>query len=628
MLDPSARLRNAVIAGNLAIVKRILSRFPELWLNADPNHQGWSNLHYASYHGHYLICFHLITFINKTLGNLQNEYTTLDLLTFDNLNVLHLCMEHHHSQTLHYLLQEFPGKLWLNSMGGEHNQSPLHYSCKYNFKEGTNLLLEFGANYKLADGNGDTCLHLCFQYGSLDCLCAIASYIISQSKDKDSAKEALDALEKVKNTNGWIAKDFASSFELIQQYEVVKSRSLANYSFITPQQTKRQLWLDAEKANSSSRVSLEENKVLTSPIVSMSLQNQNSPLPARPQNRRQHSRSLPIEQKATSFSHDSIQDTSRQRSNTLLNNKPTPLSISSKSSHTSLHGNSLASIHGMVAPLTPLNPPKTPSIKSVTISPVGADPVNASIEKEMELDSPQSVSSGSSYFAQSSDHHHNSNTKARKSSVSKATTLPSISSPTVTSYAEVISPQIPNTQHSQSQPQPQPHEPKTSRTSSSSSIAAKVAFNSSRSSLHNVSDTSPIKTRPRSSSRQHSNLSNSRVNSFNSTSSTSSATSSIPPQGGYSISNSSGSSFETVHRTKDGDENSETNTGASKSSINDFVLRKSRSSGTLPSGAVPKNGAHHVFVNPAANTSLHSLNSNNDYDKKASISSITFSRVR
>ena len=146
MLDPSARLRNAVIAGNLAIVKRILSRFPELWLNADPNHQGWSNLHYASYHGHYLICFHLITFINKTLGNLQNEYTTLDLLTFDNLNVLHLCMEHHHSQTLHYLLQEFPGKLWLNSMGGEHNQSPLHYSCKYNFKEGTNLLLEFGAN--------------------------------------------------------------------------------------------------------------------------------------------------------------------------------------------------------------------------------------------------------------------------------------------------------------------------------------------------------------------------------------------------------------------------------------------------------------------------------------------------
>lgn len=83
-----------------------------------------------------------------------------------------------------------------------------------------------------------------------------------------------------------------------------------------------------------------------------------------------------------------------------------------------------------------------------------------------------------------------------------------------------------------------------------------------------------------------------------------------------------------MHRTKDGDENSETNTGASKSSINDFVLRKSRSSGTLPSGAVPKNGAHHVFVNPAANTSLHSLNSNNDYDKKASISSITFSRVR
>lgn len=618
MLDPSARLRNAVIAGNLAIVKRILSRFPELWLNVDPNHQGWSNLHYASYHGHYLICFHLITFINKTLGNLQNEYTTLDLLTFDNLSVLHLSMEHHHSQTLHYLLQEFPGKLWLNSVGGPHKQSPLHYCCKYNFKEGTNLLLEFGADYNLTDDNGDTCLHLCFQYGSIDCLREISNYIIAQSKDKDTAKATVQALEKVKNNNGWIAKDFASSFELIQQYEVVKNRSLASYDFITPPPPpykETQLWLDTEKANNSSRTSLEENKVLTSPIVLMSLQTLNLPLPTRPPYRRQHSQSLPSDQKPIS-SNEQIQNSSRQRSNTALYNKPTPLNLSAKSSFTSLQGNSMGLSHGAVAPLTPLNPPKTPSIKSVTISPVGVDAITSNIEKEKELESPQSVSSGSSYFAHTNDHQYTTTTKVRKSSVSKPSTLPSIISPVVNLFDEVA-----NLQSTPSNAQVLPHELKPTRTSSSSSIAAKVAFNSSRSSLHNASDTSPVKTRPRSSSRQQSNLSSSRVNSFNSTSSANSVPYSIPQE--TTNANSSSSSCDTVHRTKD---EPESNAESSKTNTNNFVLKKSRSSGTLPS-KVPKNGGHHVFMNNNGNTSLHSLNSN-DYDGKSSVSSITFSRVR
>ncbi|KAI5952105.1 AVO2 [Candida theae] len=635
MLDPSTRLRNAVIAGNLAIVKRILSRFPELWLNVDPNHQGWSNLHYASYHGHYLICFHLITFINKTLGNLQNEYTTLDLLTFDNLNVLHLTMEHHHSQTLHYLLQEFPGKIWLNSIGGPHKQSPLHYSCRYNFKEGTNLLLEFGANYNLADENGDTCLHICFQYGSIKCLYEISNHIIRSSKDKDTAKAAIDTFENVKNKNGWIAKDFASSFELIQQYEDVKSRSLASYDLVTPPPpeplappVKTQLWLDSERANNFSRGSLEENKVLTSPIVSMSQQQQqqqqhNSPSLSRPPYRRQHSQSVPNEQSKTT-SNETNSNPLRQRSNTTFSSKPTPLNISSKPSHTSLHGNSMGSLHGAVAPLTPLNPPKTPSIKSVTISPVGADPTSSSIDKERDLESPQSVSSGSSYFAHSSDHHYSANTRTRKPSVSKPTTLPSINSPVANTFDEASGQQsvTANTQL-------QSHELKPSPASSSSSIAAKVAFNSSRSSsLHNVSDTSPMKTRPRSSSRQPSNLSNSRVNSFNSTSSSNSAAYSIPQESSIANSSSSSSSFETIHRPKNNSENDvTTSAGTSKTNLNHFTLKKSRSSGTLPS-KVPKNGGHHVFVHTAGNTSLHSLNSNADYETKSSVNSISFSRVR
>lgn len=204
MLEPLQRMRNAVIEGNLPIVKRILSRFPDLWLNIDPQNQGWSNLHYASFYGHYLICFHLISYMNKTMGNdLQNRFTKLDLLAFDDTTVLHLCMRKKHSQTLHYLLQEFPGKLWLNSLAGELRQTPLHYSCQYNFKEGTTLLLEFGAKWDIQDKNGDTCLHLCFQYGSTGCLYELIKYIVIQSSTKAEAESKIQELEKLRtNTIG------------------------------------------------------------------------------------------------------------------------------------------------------------------------------------------------------------------------------------------------------------------------------------------------------------------------------------------------------------------------------------------------------------------------------------------
>lgn len=116
MLDPLRRLRNAVIEGNVAIIKRILSRFPELWLNTDANHNGWSNLHYASYHGNYLVCVHLITFVNS-IGPFEEQYSQVDMITFDDLTVLHLSVINRNTQTLHYLLQEFPGSLWRDFKG-------------------------------------------------------------------------------------------------------------------------------------------------------------------------------------------------------------------------------------------------------------------------------------------------------------------------------------------------------------------------------------------------------------------------------------------------------------------------------------------------------------------------------
>ena len=109
-------------------------------------------------------------------------------------------MEKKHAQTLHYLLQEFPGKIWLNSLGGSSRQTPLHYSCIHDFKEGTKLLLEFGAQWTIQDAHGDTCLHLCFQFGSVGCLYELLKYIIIHSKTKEDASEKLRSWRMLKQT--------------------------------------------------------------------------------------------------------------------------------------------------------------------------------------------------------------------------------------------------------------------------------------------------------------------------------------------------------------------------------------------------------------------------------------------
>lgn len=172
MLDASTRLRNAIVSGNLSLTKRLLGRFPELWLNIDPSHDGWCNLHYAAYHGHYLICFHLISTLNKYERVIPGYGTIcdIDLVTFDNMSVFHMPLEHNYSQTLHYLLQTFSGSQWLNQKAGPGLRTPLHNCCVFDFVDGLNLFLEFGADWSVQDSKGDTCLHICFARGNLMCI--------------------------------------------------------------------------------------------------------------------------------------------------------------------------------------------------------------------------------------------------------------------------------------------------------------------------------------------------------------------------------------------------------------------------------------------------------------------------
>lgn len=254
MLEPPHRLRGAIVRGNLAITKRLLARFPELWLNIDPNNNGWCNLHYASFHGNYLVCFHLVSLMNRNHSQ-KSLLNDIDLITFDNLTVLHMPLKNHHSQTLHFLLQEFSSHEWINRAGGELLRTPLHYCCAYRFADGLKLLLEFGADWTLQDLNGDTCLHLCFAYNHFDGLQEIVKFAasrrlrqvlrelvgsdekldsqdlrladqlnakLSKTQIREAVQDELVKLESITNSRGWRAEDYAATFEMAEKYKKIK----------------------------------------------------------------------------------------------------------------------------------------------------------------------------------------------------------------------------------------------------------------------------------------------------------------------------------------------------------------------------------------------------------------------
>ncbi|CAB4256663.1 similar to Saccharomyces cerevisiae YMR068W AVO2 Component of a complex containing the Tor2p kinase and other proteins, which may have a role in regulation of cell growth [Maudiozyma barnettii] len=196
LCDLSHRLRNAIISGNLLTVKRILRRFPELLTNVDPEN-GWSSLHYASYHGRYLICVYLLQ-----LDHGKREYAK----TFKGNTCVHLSLMNGHEQTAHLLLQHFPN--FINQRGGK-GRTPLHVVCLKDYYQCLALLMSAGADLTVADSNGDTALHICMEYGSLQCLRILL-------KDGNLIND------DIKDRYNWKPSEVAITFDFAKLYNKIR----------------------------------------------------------------------------------------------------------------------------------------------------------------------------------------------------------------------------------------------------------------------------------------------------------------------------------------------------------------------------------------------------------------------
>ncbi|EDO15722.1 hypothetical protein Kpol_1073p8 [Vanderwaltozyma polyspora DSM 70294] len=200
--NPSTRLRDAIIEGNLLIVKRLLRRFPELLTNIDSSN-GWSSLHYASYYGRYLICVFLIQ-----MGHDRHEI----LKTFDGDTCVHLALMNGYEQTTHLLLQHFPQFI---DKKGSFGRTPAHIACMHDYHQCLSLLVGVGAKLFLPDCNGDTPLHICLEFGSVNCM----RLLVLETENID---------DQIRNNDNWRPSDVAITFEMMKLYKKLLKESKAS----------------------------------------------------------------------------------------------------------------------------------------------------------------------------------------------------------------------------------------------------------------------------------------------------------------------------------------------------------------------------------------------------------------
>ena len=250
MIEPSTRLRNSIEAGNLAIVQRLIRRYPYLLANINP-YNGWSSLHYAGYHGHYLICVYLVQ-----QGHDKDEIS----LDHHRMTPLHLAASQNHEQTVHFLAQHIPRCLnWVNT----EQETALMVAARYGHDPCINLLLDFGADIDMGNRELNRPIHIAAAYGHLKTL----RTLVDRNADVQTP-----------NSEGWRPVQYCSTYQVQDYLQTLiheKSESLRK---------QQQKLTSSSYSPSSSTVSLH------SPGSKPNVQNQTSPSPSRNIDKKQQAR--------------------------------------------------------------------------------------------------------------------------------------------------------------------------------------------------------------------------------------------------------------------------------------------------------------------------------------------------
>jgi ankyrin repeat protein len=186
MLEPSVRLRRAVVNGNLPAVRRLVRRYPGLLENVDAKN-GWTSLHYAGYHGHYLVCVFLVQ-----QGHDQEEIS----LDHGRNTPLHLAASQNHEQTVHFLAQHIPRCLdWRNRDW----ETALLVAARRGHDPCINLLLDFGADINRGNAEGNRPIHVAAAYGHIKTL----RTLVDRNADVQTP-----------NAEGWRPVQYCSTYQV------------------------------------------------------------------------------------------------------------------------------------------------------------------------------------------------------------------------------------------------------------------------------------------------------------------------------------------------------------------------------------------------------------------------------
>lgn len=224
----------------MSMVTRIIKKHPDLLENADPKN-GWTSLHYAGYHGRYLVCVFLIQ------SGHDREEISLD---FERNTPLHLAAKQNQEQTVHYLSQHLRRCLdWPNI----ELDTPLMVAAKAGHQPCITLLLDFGAEVEKSGKDGNRPIHIAAAYGHLK---AIRTLI---DRKADTTRP---------NNLGWTPLDYCYSYQVKEYMSTLvnerrKNANGANHGtsytpFSKPVQNQQKSPFSSQKTTPNSSSSLSK----------------------------------------------------------------------------------------------------------------------------------------------------------------------------------------------------------------------------------------------------------------------------------------------------------------------------------------------------------------------------------